>query len=67
MLQILLNGTAREVPEGTTVDALVRELGLRPEVVAVEVNRALVARAKRGETALESGDRVELVTLVGGG
>lgn len=67
MLQIVLNGTAKEVPEGTTAAALVEELGLRPEVVALEVNRALVSRAKRATTELREGDRVELVTLVGGG
>ena len=35
--------------------------------VAVEVNRRVVRRADHGGTVLESGDVVELVTLVGGG
>jgi len=66
-MQIELNGEAREVAEGTTVAELVAGLGLRPEVVAVELNRGLVRRDRRGDVRLAPGDRVEVVTLVGGG
>ena len=64
---IEVNGEARRVPEGATAASLVADLGLRPELVAVEVNRRLVRRAERGERRLEAGDQVEIVTLVGGG
>lgn len=66
-LAIRLNGEPRDVPEGTTVAELVRDLDLRPEAVAVERNGRLVRRAEHATTALETGDRLELVTLVGGG
>jgi thiamine biosynthesis protein ThiS len=66
-IQIELNGEARAVPEGTTVAQLVESLGLRPEVVAVERNQRLVPRPERASTRLQTGDRLELVTLVGGG
>lgn len=66
-IEIELNGRKREVSAGTSVARLVEELGLRPEIVAVEVNHAVVQRARRGETVLSNGDRVELVTMVGGG
>lgn len=66
-MQILLNGKAHELPSGTTVAGLMDQLELRTEIVAVEVNEGLVARARREEHALSEGDRVELVTLVGGG
>ena len=66
-IQIYLNGEPREIAEGHTVADLIEACGLRPEQVAIEVNRALVARERRAGTALEPGDRVELVTLVGGG
>ncbi len=64
---ITLNGEAREVPEPLTVAALLRELGVKPEFVAVEINRGLVTRAKHEETRLAPGDVLEVVTLVGGG
>jgi sulfur carrier protein len=66
-IHIELNGEPRDLPEGTSVLALVERLGLRPDVVAVEVNEALVPRAERARRALADGDRVEIVTLVGGG
>ena len=66
-MQIRLNGTAIEVEDGTTVAALVALRGLAAEQVAVEVNERLVARDRRAQQALADGDRVELVTLVGGG
>jgi sulfur carrier protein len=66
-LGITVNSETRFVASGTSVDALVCELGLRPEVVAVELNERLVARSERTNTILQDGDRVEVVTLVGGG
>lgn len=66
-LSIQVNGAARAVPAGTSLAALVRDAGLAPEQVAVEVNRQLVPRESRDERLLREGDRVELVTMVGGG
>ncbi len=66
-IEITVNGEARQVPEGTTVLALIALLGLADRRVAVECNREVVPRALHGETALAPGDRLELVTFVGGG
>jgi thiazole synthase len=49
------------------VAALLRHLELRPERVAVELNRELVPRGRHAETPLGEGDELEVVTLVGGG
>lgn len=64
---ITLNGEQREVPAPLTVAGLLRTLGLKPEHVAVEVNRNLVTRTRHDETAIAAGDVLEVVTLVGGG
>jgi thiamine biosynthesis protein ThiS len=66
-IQIEVNGAAQLVPQGTTVAQLVETLGLRPELVAVERNTQLVRRSERGALELRAGDKIELVTLVGGG
>jgi thiamine biosynthesis protein ThiS len=66
-VRIHVNGEAREVPEGSSVADLVRSLGLRPELVAVERNLAVVPRASHERTRLAPGDRIEIATLVGGG
>ena len=66
-MQIELNGQPREVNAETTIAQLLDELKLDPRSLAVERNQELVPRAKHKETQLESGDRIEVVTLVGGG
>jgi thiazole synthase/sulfur carrier protein len=57
-IEIELNGRRRAVREGTSVADLVVELGLRPEIVAVEVNEELVTRDRRSLTWLCDGDGV---------
>ncbi|HEX8200933.1 MAG TPA: sulfur carrier protein ThiS, partial [Isosphaeraceae bacterium] len=64
---ITLNGQSRDLPAGLTVAELLRLLEVRPEHVAVEVNRGLVPRARHGATRLAEGGELEVVTLVGGG
>ncbi|MAF66278.1 MAG: thiamine biosynthesis protein ThiS [Planctomycetes bacterium] len=66
-MKIEVNGVERDVPEGLRVSELLDTLELSPEQAAVELNRVLVPRAERGRTLLAEGDRVEIVTLVGGG
>jgi sulfur carrier protein len=66
-IPITVNGELREVAPGTTVARLLQELNLQPRYLAVERNLQLVPRAAHAECVLESGDRIEIVTLVGGG
>lgn len=66
-IEVTVNGTARTVPQGTTVAELIALSGLSGRRVAVERNREVVPRARHAEVALEPGDRLELVTFVGGG
>jgi thiamine biosynthesis protein ThiS len=55
------------VNAGTTVASLIGELGLGDRKVAVERNREVVPRAQHATTVLADGDRLEVVTFVGGG
>ena len=66
-MNIVVNGVARQVEEGTTVAALVQSLDVTAPHVAVELNLEVVPRAAHRETVLRDGDRLEVVTLVGGG
>jgi thiazole synthase len=66
-VKITLNGERREVPEPLTVAGLLRHLGVKPEHVAVEVNRDLVTRRRHDQTEICEDDVLEVVTLVGGG
>lgn len=66
-MKVVLNGAEREVPEGTTVLALLEGASIDRRRCAVEVNREVVPKTRHGERALAPGDRVEVVTMVGGG
>lgn len=67
-MQIIYNGQPRVLAETTlTIADLVAELGLRPQLVAVEVNGDLAPRGKHATFAISEGDKIEVVTLVGGG
>jgi sulfur carrier protein len=66
-MKVQINGESREVADGSTVAALLRELGVTQPYVAVELNLEVVPRAQHRETILREGDRMEVVTLVGGG
>jgi sulfur carrier protein len=67
MLDVTVNGETREIPPGTTVAQLLERLRLQPRHVAVERNLNLVPRSQHAACVLETGDRLEIVTLVGGG
>lgn len=64
---ITVNGDPREVAPGTTVSALLEQLGLSRGPVAVERNREVVPRAEHATTELDDGDVLEVVHFVGGG
>tara|TARA_E500000318_G_C3396748_1_gene148168 strand:+ start:253 stop:453 length:201 start_codon:yes stop_codon:yes gene_type:complete len=66
-MEIIVNSERREVPDGCTVEALIGDLGLAAAICAAEVNKVVVPKAERPERTLSAGDRVEIVTLVGGG
>ena len=64
---IQVNGESRETAEGTTVTALLSELGLNAGRVAIERNLCILPKAKWEETQVAEGDRFEIVQFVGGG
>lgn len=66
-MQITVNGNAEMVTDGWTLSDLLQRFELTPERVAVELNEQLIRRATFATTPLRTGDRVEIVTLVGGG
>jgi sulfur carrier protein len=66
-MQIVVNGAPREINSGLSIAGLLEELKIEPKHVAVEVNLELVPRARHAERLLAAGDRLEVVTLVGGG
>ena len=69
-MKLQINGQERtftEAPTPFNLTGLVEALGMRPERVAVELNRNVVPRELWGQTLLSDGDRLEVVHFVGGG
>ena len=66
-MRLTINGEAREVPEGITLEGLIEHLALAPERLAIERNRAVVRRAEWQKTILAEDDHVEIIHFVGGG
>jgi thiamine biosynthesis protein ThiS len=67
-MKLRINGEEREFSiSSLTLAALVETLGMKPDRVAVELNRDIVPRNLWAETTLNEGDRLEVVHFVGGG
>jgi sulfur carrier protein len=62
-----VNGALRECPTGTYLPQLLQQLGMNPRLVAIEYNGEILHRQFWDETELQGGDRLEVVTIVGGG
>jgi sulfur carrier protein len=66
-MRVLINGEPRDVEPGLTIAALLGQMGIETRAVAVELNLEVIPRGQHGQCALHEGDRLEIVTLVGGG
>ena len=67
MMEIELNGEARSLPPGQTVQALIEALALSQKSLAVAVNREIVPRQLWLERCLQPGVRIDIVRAIGGG
>lgn len=67
IIQITVNGEAHRLATGSKVTDLVSKLQLAEKRLAIELNLNILPRAKWAETALNDGDKLEIVHFVGGG
>lgn len=66
-IEIILNGEKRTLARCFSFEELVRDLGLKSEQIAIEVNGQIVSRKRWSQETIGQGDRVEIVHFVGGG
>ncbi len=66
-ISVMLNGQALDVPPGRTLLTLVETLGLKPDRLAIELNRKIIKPAEWKETEIRDGAEIEIVHFVGGG
>lgn len=66
-MKLEINGESRSVPASASVRELLENLGIKPDRIAVELNRRIIRRQDWDQTALKDLDKVEIVQFVGGG
>ncbi len=66
-ITLQINGQPRQFPAALTVAALLEQLGMKGDRVAVELNRDILPRGRWAATTLADGDKLEIVQFVGGG
>ncbi|MEK7294714.1 MAG: sulfur carrier protein ThiS [Nitrospirota bacterium] len=66
-MQMQVNGEQRTVQAGLTVAGLLKELDIRPDRVAVELNMTILDRSEFDRRSLQEGDRIEIISFIGGG
>lgn len=66
-MHIQVNGESREIADGSTVSALLRELELRADQVAVEINLKILDRQEFDGWILAENDCIEILSFIGGG
>ena len=66
-MNLIINGEGRQFDSALTLSALLERLGMKPDRVAIELNRELVPRERWPRTQLADDDKLEIVHFVGGG
>ena len=66
-LTLTVNGESRNFAAPLSVTQLLAMIGLETRKVAVELNEEIVPRSRYRETALSTGDQIEIVHFIGGG
>ena len=65
-MRVLLNGVETDLPDVTTVAALVQKLELTGRI-AVEINQHIISRGEFDSHRINNGDIIEIVHAIGGG
>ncbi|NRB09008.1 MAG: thiamine biosynthesis protein ThiS [Richelia sp.] len=66
-ITLQVNGEARNLSSSMVLPDVLQQLGFNPRLVAVEYNGEILHRQFWQSTTIRTGDRLEVVTIVGGG
>lgn len=67
LITLQVNGEEKSCGPQTTLPDFLVQLGMNPKLVAVEYNGEILHRQFWAATQIQAGDRLEVVTIVGGG
>ena len=66
-IELQVNGESKQCPTATLLPDFLGQIGLNPKLIAIEYNGEILARPLWATTHLQPNDRLEIVTIVGGG
>ena len=66
-MNIILNNTTNNVPNNITIEGLLLLNNIKSKYIAVEINKKTIPKSKYRECQLSEGDRIEIITAIGGG
>ncbi len=66
-MDLIINGQKKEIQSSRNVQDLLQELDITEPHVAVAINLQVIPRSSYTDTALNEGDKIEIVHAVGGG
>jgi len=65
-MQVKINGKIENIQGGTVLD-LLKAKNIEPQMVAIEVNDAMLERTHLATTTIKEGDQIEFLFYMGGG
>ena len=66
-INVQVNGETHNFATAMSLPELLEQIGMNPRLVAVEYNGEILHRQYWSNTQIKTGDRLEVVTIVGGG
>jgi len=66
-MNILLNNKSEILFDGTTIQKLLKDKNIKNKYFAVEVNRKIIPKSVHSRHIIKDGDRIEIITAIGGG
>ena len=66
-MNILLNNKSETLIDGTTVEKLLHNKNIKNKYFAVEINRKIIPKSIYCRHCINDGDRIEIITAIGGG
>ena len=67
VIEVTVNGQPKQVASGQSIAALLEELKIASDRVAIELNKSIVRKRDWHQTAVANGSEIEIVEFVGGG
>ena len=66
-MNIVLNNEDSEILDGMTIEKLLKDKEIQNKYIAVEVNKIIVPKSEYQKYKIKNGDRIEIITAIGGG